>query len=60
VTKEDKNPYPVECCNSECNWKGTSDQCVTFKHGGPPLCPECCEVTEFGMIKTTKWRPYME
>ena len=38
--------YGVECCNSDCNWQGLSNECVTFKHGGPLLCPECHEVVE--------------
>lgn len=38
--------YGVECCDSDCNWQGLSNECVTFKHGGPLLCPECHEVVE--------------
>lgn len=38
--------YYVECCNDECGWEGMNNQCVTFKHGGKLLCPECHEVVE--------------
>ena len=34
------------CAGQDCGWTGYEEDCVTFKHGGPPLCPICNEITE--------------
>lgn len=34
------------CCDDECGWFGSLEDCYIYKHGSPLLCPECKEVVE--------------
>lgn len=49
MTKHDEDidtTIIVDCCNSDCNWRGPLSDCSIQPHSTTPVCPICHEVVE--------------